>query len=242
MEDDLLIQAHSIKKKYKEVEALKDFSMELKSNQTIGLLGPNGAGKTTAIHMMMGILSPTSGELKVLGKDPVKYRNQISPLINFTSAYVQLPTNLTVMENLKVFSGIYEVKNYKEKIEELLELFDMVKFKDRPVGWLSAGEKTRVNLCKCFLNDPKLLLLDEPTSSLDPDMAERVRSILKKIQSERNLGMIYTSHNMDEVEEMCDEILFLYKGTIMVRGTAEELKAKYNFDDLEKIFIHLVRN
>jgi ABC-2 type transport system ATP-binding protein len=236
-----LINAQNVQKNYGKIWALKDFNLKLKPKETIGLLGPNGAGKTTAIHILMGILSPSKGDIKVLGYNPELERGKLASKINFTSAYVELPSNLTVLENLKIFSGLYEINRPQEKISELLELFHLENFKDRLFGWLSAGEKTRVNLCKCFLNDPELLLLDEPTASLDPEMADKVRSTLKKIQQDRDVGMIYTSHNMNEVEEMCDEVVFLNKGEILAKGDPLSLKNTFNAKDLESLFIKLVR-
>lgn len=240
--NNILVSARDLYKRFGPTEALRGLSLEVKSGEILGLLGPNGAGKTTAIHIFLGLLTPTSGETKVLGLSPLKQRHQISKSINFSSAYTYLPTNLKVIENLKLFARIYGVKKPKEKIGELLELFEMTQLTSRLTGALSSGEKTRLNLCKCLLNDPCLLFLDEPTASLDPEMADTVRKILKKIHQERKIGILYTSHNMAEVEEMCHRILFIVKGKISVEGDSETLLKKFGSRNLDEVFVKIVRN
>lgn len=237
-----LVVAKNICKDYGKTRALESLNLELKAGEIVGLLGPNGAGKTTAIHILLGLLAPSSGEVRVLGLSPLKERHRIAPKINFSSAYVQLPSNLKVIENLKVFSRLYEVQNPSKKIDSLLELFEMTSLRDRITGALSAGEKTRLNLAKCLLNDPELLLLDEPTASLDPEMADTVRKTLKKIQQERNLGILYTSHNMPEVEEICDRILFIHEGKTIAEGTPKTILKSFGENTLEKVFIKIVRS
>lgn len=237
-----LVVAKNICKIYPDTQALDNLSLTLKRGQILGLLGPNGAGKTTAIHIFLGILTPTSGEISVFGSSPLKNRHRISQRLNFSSAYAQLPSNLKVMENLTIFAKIYNVKEPNKKIDSLLELFEITELKHRITGALSAGEKTRLNLCKCFLNDPELLLLDEPTASLDPEMADTVRKILKKIQVEKNLGILYTSHNMPEVEEICDRILFINEGKTIAEGTPQEVLKSFESQTLEQVFIRIVRS
>jgi len=239
---ELLVETKNLCKIYPETKALDNLCLTLRRGEIVGLLGPNGAGKTTAIHILLGLLAPSSGSVSVFGFSPMKERHAISKRFNFSSAYVQLPSNLTVRENLTVFSKIYGVKNVKEKMDSLLETFEIGYLKKRLTGALSAGEKTRLNLCKCFLNDPELLLLDEPTASLDPEMADTVRKILRKAQKEKNMGILYTSHNMPEVEEICDRILFIHEGKTIAEGTPQEILKTFESKTLEQVFIKIVRS
>ena len=238
---ETLILTEKISKEYADTKALDSLSFSLKSGEIVGLLGPNGAGKTTAIHILLGLLAPTSGEARVFGVSPLKHRHTISKKLNFSSAYVQLPTNLKIVENLQIFSKIYNVPNAKQKITSLMELFEISHLKNRLTGALSSGEKTRLNLAKCLLNDPLLLLLDEPTASLDPEMADTVRKTLRKIQKERHMGILYTSHNMPEVEEICDRILFIHEGKTIAEGTPQEVLKTFESKTLEQVFIKIVR-
>ncbi len=239
--ESVLIATRNLTKSFPDANALDSLTMRLQRGEVVGLLGPNGAGKTTALHILLGLLSPTSGGVTVFGLSPIRDRAKISKRINFSSAYVQLPSNLKVRENLKIFSMIYNVPNPARKIDFLLELFEIGHLKNRLTGALSSGEKTRLNLCKALLNDPELLLLDEPTASLDPEVAERVRLILKKIQKERAMGIIYTSHNMAEVEQICDRILFLHRGKTITEGTPADIMRHFNSRSLEQVFIKIVR-
>ncbi|MBX7149643.1 ABC transporter ATP-binding protein [bacterium] len=240
---DFLIQASNLSKKFGKADiALDDLSMVLKKGEVLGLLGPNGAGKTTAMHIFLGILTPTAGQVEVLGMSPFKERHRISQRINFSSAYVSLPSNLKVYESLTIFAGLYGVHKKQQKIDELLSLFEIEYLAKRLNGALSAGEKTRVNLCKCFLNDPEILLLDEPTASLDPDMADKVRQIIKKIQNEKRVSMIYTSHNMAEIDEVCDRIIFINHGRKIAEGTSDEIVKAHGCSTLDEVFIKLVRH
>ena len=237
-----LVLARNISKSYSGVRALEDLSLSVSRGQIVGLLGPNGAGKTTAIHILLGLLSPTSGEALIFGLSPMKHRHQIAQRLNFSSAYAQLPSNLKVMENLNIFSRLYNVPNARKKVSDLLELLEMTTLAGRITGALSAGEKTRLNLCKCLLNEPEVLLLDEPTASLDPEMADNVRKLLKKIQKERNIGILYTSHNMPEVEEICDYIYFIHEGRMIAEGTPAEIMRSFESKTLEQVFIKIVRS
>lgn len=236
-----LVETRELTKNFNGIHALDRLSLTLERGEVVGLLGPNGAGKTTAIHILLGILSPSSGEVSVMGYSPVRERHKISRLVNFSSAYTNLPSNLKVWENLNFFSKIYTVKNAKQKTDELLDLFEIGYLKNRVTGALSSGEKTRLNLVKSLLNDPILLLLDEPTASLDPDMADKVRKILKRIQQERNIGILYTSHNMPEVEEICDRVIFIHQGKTIASGTASHVKAQFQSKNLDEVFIKIVR-
>ena len=237
-----LISAKNLCKTYGETKALDHLSLNLEAGEIVGLLGPNGAGKTTAIHIILGLLSPTSGEINVFGLSPLAKRQEISKRLNFSSAYVQLPSNLKVIENLFIFSRLYNVPDSRKKISSLLDLFEITHLKNRLTGALSSGEKTRVNLAKCLLNEPELLLLDEPTASLDPEMADTVRKVLKKIQKETNTGILYTSHNMPEVEEVCDRIYFIHEGRMIASGTPAEVLKTFESKNLEQVFIKIVRS
>ena len=237
-----LIVTENISKDYADTKALDRLTFSLKAGEIVGLLGPNGAGKTTAIHILLGLLAPTSGEVRVLGLSPLKERHRIAQKINFSSAYVHLPTNLKVIENLDIFSQIYNVKDASKKIEELLELFEIAPLEKRLTGALSSGEKTRVNLAKCLLNDPELLLLDEPTASLDPEMADTVRKTLKRVQKDARTGILYTSHNMPEVEEICDRIYFIHEGRLIASGTPDDVLKTFESKNLEQVFIKIVRS
>ncbi len=239
---ELLIAMEKVSKEYGGVTALDGLSLKLSAGEIVGLLGPNGAGKTTAIHIILGLLSPSAGETRVFGLSPLTERHRIAERLNFSSAYVQLPTNLRVIENLSIFAKIYCVKDAKKKIESLLELFEIGPMRNRLTGALSSGEKTRLNLAKCLLNDPKLLLLDEPTASLDPEMADTVRKVLKKIQKESNIGILYTSHNMPEVEEICDRVYFIHEGRLIAEGAPAEVVKAFQSRNLEEMFIKIVRS
>ena len=237
-----VIELQDLCKRYNGTEALKNLSFQLKRGEILGLLGPNGAGKTTAIHIILGLLTPTSGEVKVFGLSPIQHRFQLLPRLNFSSAYVNLPYNLTAVQNLELYARLYNVKDAKRKIKELLEVFQISHLGRRRSGFLSSGEQTRLNLCKAFLNDPELLLLDEPTASLDPDMADLVKRVILKVQKERGIAILYTSHNMTEVEMVCDRILFIHHGEKKAEGTAAEVIQRFKTENLEQVFIRIARS
>ena len=236
-----LVVTHNLGKRYPDTQALDQLTLHLGEGEILGIIGPNGAGKTTAIHILLGLLTPTSGQVSVLGMSPLTERHKIAGQINFSSAYVSLPSNLKVSENLKIFSKLYNVPNPSEKIQMLLELFGIESLQNRLTGALSSGEKTRLNLCKALLNDPKLLLLDEPTASLDPEVADRVRKTLREIQQKKKIGVIYTSHNMAEVEEICDRVLFLHHGKTIAQGSPLEVMKHFGSSTLDEVFIKVVR-
>jgi ABC-2 type transport system ATP-binding protein len=238
----MIVSVKNLCKRYPETKALDDLSFSLAPGEILGLLGPNGAGKTTAIHILLGLLSPSSGSVSVLGLSPLTQRHTLAKRINFGSAYANLPSNLKVIENLNIFASLYNVHNKKEKIGSLLELFEISHLKNRVTGALSSGEKTRLNLAKCLLNDPELLLLDEPTASLDPEMADKVRRTLKDIQTKKHMSLIYTSHNMPEVEQICDRILFIHQGKKITEGTPAEVMNNFNSLNLDQVFIKIVRS
>lgn len=237
-----LIRAEALSKSYGDTRALDGLSLSVSAGEIVGLLGPNGAGKTTAIHIFLGLLSPTGGSARVFGKDPLRHKHEISRKLNFSSAYAQLPSNLKVSENLKVFAKLYGTRQASKKIDSLLELFEIGHLKERLTGALSSGEKTRVNLAKCLLNDPKLLLLDEPTASLDPEMADTVRGVLRRIQDETRVGILYTSHNMPEVEALCNRIYFIHEGRLIASGTPKDVLRSFESNSLDQVFIKIVRS
>lgn len=235
------VVARDLRKTFGDVEALRGLSFEARRGEFLGILGPNGAGKTTALHLLLGVLEPTSGEAFVLGLSPWKDKYSVYPRINFSSAYVQLPFNLTVERNLRVFGELYGLADARERIREQMELFDLTRLAKSPTGALSSGEQTRLNLCKSLLNDPEVLFLDEPTASLDPDMADQVRTILKRVQGLKGTTILYTSHNMAEVEALCDRVVFIHEGRAVVDGTPRELREHFGKDSLERVFLHLSR-
>lgn len=236
-----IIQIKNLIKKFGNFVAVDGISFGVEEGTITGLLGSNGAGKTTTIQMILDIISPTSGEIKIFGMTMDKHREEILGKMNFSSPYVAMPGNLKVWENLYTFARLYGVQDIKGKIKELSELFDVESFMNKMTSQLSTGQLTRLNLTKALLNDPRLLLLDEPTSSLDPDIADKTRILLKRIQKERGVTILYTSHNMEEVEEICDRVIFLSGGKIKDDGTPAELVKKYGHKDLNDVFLSIAR-
>jgi ABC-2 type transport system ATP-binding protein len=237
-----VVQVEHLRKEFNGTTAVADVSFTVRHGEIVGLLGANGAGKTTTIQVLLGLTTPTTGTVRIFGQDLVQNRVAILQRCNFTSAYTALPSNLKVRENLLVFAKLYQVRDYRAKMDELLALFEIAHLKDKVTGHLSSGESTRVNLCKSLLNDPELLLLDEPTASLDPNIADKVRKILRRIQRKRHITMIYTSHNMRDVEEVCDRVLFLHKGRVIAEGTPQEVIGQFNQKSLEEVFITVARS
>ena len=237
----VILEVKNLTKLFGKFEALKGVSFNLKKGEILGLLGPNGAGKTTTIQCILGLIKPTSGKIKIFDKDLALHREEILSRVNFSSAYVSLPTNLKVWENLYTFARLYGIKDYKTKIKELVDFFKIENLMPKLYGTLSSGQTTRVNLVKALLNSPELLFLDEPTASLDPDIADRVRKYLKTIQQSNNLTILYTTHNMTEVEEICDRAIFINEGKIVTEGTPKELVKKFGKKDLNEVFIKIAR-
>jgi ABC-2 type transport system ATP-binding protein len=222
--------------------AVDGVSFYVPQGWTVGLLGGNGAGKTTTIAMIMGLVTPTRGRASVLGFDMTRERYKALPRMNFESPYVSLPARLTVKQNLTVFGKLYGVANLKARIEELAEEFDLGDILDRPTGRLSAGQKTRASLAKALINEPEALLLDEPTASLDPDRADWVRSSLEAHQRRSGASILLSSHNMMEVERMCDYVIILSRGSIVVSGSPGQLLESYACSDLDEVFIEISRS
>lgn len=238
----ILLSANSVRKKYDGLWALDGVSLELRKGEIVGLLGPNGAGKTTLIHTLLGLIEPDAGAVRVFGQNPLRHRANLARRLNFASATVSLVTNLKVIQNMRLYARLYGLGAKSPQIDRCLELFEIGHLKKHRAGQLSSGEQTRLNLARAFLNEPELLLLDEPTASLDPDMAEKVRVILKQQQRERGMTMIYTSHNMAEIETMCDRICFLQKGKVAATGTSADIRKQVGKETLEEVFIHLSRH
>ena len=236
-----ILEADRLVKQFGDFIALGGLSFQVSPGESLGLLGVNGAGKTTAMNLLLGLTTPTSGEVRMFGKDLWKHRIEILKQVNFSSAYTSLPSNLLVWQNLLVFAKLYGVPKPKQRIESLLELLDITHLRKSVNGRLSAGESTRVNLAKALLNEPKLLLLDEPTASLDPDIADRVRKLLRKLQKETGLSILYTSHNMRDIEEVCDRLIFLHGGKVLAEGTPGEVHSRFNRSSLEDLFIGVAR-
>ena len=237
----LVLEVEHLTKRFDEVTAVGDVSFSACRGEILGLLGPNGAGKTTTIQLLLGLTTPTSGRIRLLGMDLHRHRREILQRVNFSSAYISLPFNLSVRENLDVFARLYGVRDRRQRIAELLELFEIPDVAGSVTGKLSSGQVTRVNLCKAFLNDPEVLFLDEPTASLDPDIAEKVRKALKRVQRERGVTIVYTSHNMREIELVCDRVIFLSHGTLVAEGTPAEILARADAKSLEQVFITIAR-
>ena len=236
-----ILTVRNLSKTFNGVRAVRNISFSVAKGEIVGLLGPNGAGKTTTIQMILGLIKPTRGTITVFGKNLETHRMEILSEVNFSSAYISLPGNLKVWENLYTFARLYGVKNYKKRVEELARFFEITPLLSKLYVRLSSGQATRVNLAKALLNSPKLLFLDEPTSSLDPDIADRVRKLLKKIQKEQALTILYTTHNMIEVEELCDRAIFIHQGKIVTEGTPKQLIKRFGLKDLNEVFIKIAR-
>jgi ABC-2 type transport system ATP-binding protein len=223
------------------VSAVDGVNFTVGRGEIVGLLGGNGAGKTTTIAIVMGLTLPTRGSATVLGVDMARERHRVLHRINFESPYVEMPKRLTVRQNLKVFGKLYSVEGLKERIEEIAAALDLGDLLDRASGQLSAGQKTRVALAKALINTPDVLLLDEPTASLDPDTADWVRGHLERYRRERNAALLLASHNMPEVERLCDQVLMLKAGRIVDRGAPAELIARYGRETMEDVFLDVAR-
>ena len=235
-----VLSVSNVGKTYGNTVAVDGISFAVEAGEIVGLLGPNGAGKTTTINMVLGVLIPSSGSIIIDGIDISKHRSQALSRTNFAAVYAPLPGNLTVVQNLRVFGMLYRVKELSKRIEELLVQFDLLPFRNSKCGVLSSGEQTRVCLAKAMLNRPQLLLLDEPTASIDPSKAQEIRAHVRRF-AEGNVGILWTSHNMQEVEEVCDRVLFMSKGKIMLAGNPKTLPQEHGKETLEELFIAVAR-
>ncbi|TLY16454.1 MAG: ABC transporter ATP-binding protein [Nitrospirae bacterium] len=226
-----IVEVQGLIKRFGDFTAVDGISFEIRPGEILGLLGPNGAGKTTTIQMLLGMITPTAGSIRMFGLDLAKHRETILSQVNFSSTYISLPYSLTVEENLRVVAKLYGLTDIPRRIDEVVK-------KTRK---LSSGQMTRLTLAKAILTDPKVLFLDEPTASLDPDIAHKIRHLLKDVRWSAGLSVLYTSHNMREMEEMSDRIIFLQRGKIVAQGTAQEITARFGQSDLEEVFLKLAR-
>jgi ABC-2 type transport system ATP-binding protein len=238
---DNAIEVRNLRKVFGEVVAVDDLTFDVPKGQVVGLLGGNGAGKTTTLSMLLSLLIPTSGRITVLGQDIARHRYRVLGRMNFSSPYVDLPHRLSVRQNLEVYARLYGVRDVKGRVAALAQRMDFAPLMKRPVGQLSAGQKTRVALAKALVNEPEVLLLDEPTASLDPDSADWMRGLLRDYQKETGASILLASHNMVEVERLCSQVLLMQTGRIVERGSPQELIGRYGRETMEEVFLDIAR-
>jgi ABC-2 type transport system ATP-binding protein len=236
-----VLSAQHLTKRFGTFTAVDDISFEIRPGEILGLLGPNGAGKTTTIQMLLGLVTPTAGSIRVFGLDLATHREEILEQVNFSSTYISMPYSLTVEENLWVVARLYGLTHVQRRIDDMVKKLEMEEFRSKITRKLSSGQMTRLTLAKAFLTQPKILFLDEPTASLDPDIAHKIRHLLKEEQRACGLSILYTSHNMREMEAMSDRIIFLQRGKIVAEGTAPEIVRRFGQADLEDVFLKLAR-
>jgi ABC-2 type transport system ATP-binding protein len=236
-----ILSVEQLSKHYGAIVAVDHLSFAVGSHEILGLLGPNGAGKTTTINMILGVLAPTSGTITIDGCDLARRRRQALSRTNFAAVYAPLPGNLTVAQNLRVFGLLYAVSDLRQRIEQSLRDFDLIRFRNTKCGVLSSGEQTRVALAKAMLNRPRLLLLDEPTASLDPAIAREIRATIRDLAARTGVGVLWTSHNMVEVSEVCHRVLFLSHGKILLEGDPRSLPGQHGHSTLEDLFVAVAR-
>ncbi len=239
----MFIEVQKLSKIYKEYFAVNKINFKIEKNKTLGLLGPNGCGKTTTIGMLLGLITPTEGEIIIDGKNLSQFkRNEILSRVNFASPYVELPKKLTVKQNLEIYGRMYGVENLEKRIREISQDLDIQNFFNRKTGELSSGQKNRVSLAKSLINKPEILLLDEPTASLDPDIGDFIRGYIQEYKSKNQITILLASHNMNEVERLCDSVIMMRSGKIVDEGTCEELIKKHGRSNLEETFLKIVRS
>lgn len=236
-----VVEVRNLTKRFQGFTAVDNISFDIKKGEILGLLGPNGAGKTTTIHMLLGLITPTVGTIHMFGLDLATHRETILQQVNFSSTYISMPFSLTVEENLKVIARLYELKHIQQRIDDIVKKLEMEDIRHRLTRKLSSGQMSRLTLAKALMTEPKVLFLDEPTASLDPDIVNKIKSFLKEYQRSEGLSILYTSHNMREMEEMSDRIIFLQRGKIVAEGTAPEIIQRYGQRDLEEVFLKLAR-
>jgi len=239
----MTIEIKNLSKEYNNILAVKNINFTINKGTIVGLLGPNGCGKTTTIGMILGLIKPTSGTVFINGQNIENENNRTKILekVNFISPYVELPKKLTVEENLKVYGKMYGVNNLNEKIFNLMKELNLLEFEKRKTGELSSGQKNRVSLAKALINEPEILFLDEPTASLDPDVGDYIRTYLEDFASKKNTTILLASHNMNEVERLCNEVMMMKNGEIIDRGTSNDLINKHGRKNLEEVFLKIVR-
>jgi len=238
---ELTVSARALTRTYGAHRAVREVSLELRRGEVLGLLGPNGAGKTTTINMVLGVLAATTGSVEIDGIDISRQRARALARTNFAAVYAPLPGNLTVVENLRFFALLYGIGSLRSRVEELLQQFDLTHLRHTKCGLLSSGEQTRAALAKALLNHPQLLLLDEPTASLDPSAAQLIRAKIQALATKDQCGILWTSHNMNEVEEVCDRVLFLSRGKVLLEGNPHTLPGEHGSPTLEDLFIRVAR-
>jgi ABC-2 type transport system ATP-binding protein len=236
-----VLEVRNLTKTFGDFTAVNGISFALQPGEILGVLGPNGAGKTTTMHMLLGLITPTSGTISMFGMDLETHREAILQQVNFSSTYMSMPQSLTVEENLWVVARLYGLPDVQRKIDDIVKKLEMGEFRHKVTRKLSSGQMTRLTLAKAFLTEPKILFLDEPTASLDPDIAHKIRALLKDEQRASGLSVLYTSHNMREMEEMSDRIIFLQKGNLVAEGTAAQIVSRFGQTDLEDVFLKLAR-
>ena len=236
-----IVEVRNLTKRFGDFVAVDNISFDIHEGEILGLLGPNGAGKTTTIHMLLGLITPTSGSIRIFGLDLAKHRETILKQINFSSTYISMPFSLTVEENLKVIARLYGLSDISQRIDDVIKKLDMQEFRSKLTRKLSSGQMSRLTLAKSVMTEPKALLLDEPTASLDPDITQKIKAFLKEYRRSENLSILYTSHNMREMEEMSDRIIFLQRGKIVAEGTAQDIVNRFGQRDLEEVFLKLAR-
>ncbi len=236
-----VLEVRNLTKTFGDFTAVNGISFALRPGEILGVLGPNGAGKTTTMHMLLGLIAPTSGSISMFGMDLETHREAILQRVNFSSTYMSMPQSLTVEENLWVVARLYGLLDVRRKIDDIVKKLEMGEFRHKVTRKLSSGQMTRMTLAKALLTEPKILFLDEPTASLDPDIAHKIRGLLKDEQRASGLSVLYTSHNMREMEEMSDRIIFLQKGNLVAEGTAAQIVSRFGQADLEDVFLKLAR-
>ena len=236
-----IVQVRHLTKRFGDFLAVNDISFDIQPGEILGLLGPNGAGKTTTIQMMLGLITPTGGTIRMFGLDLATHREAIMQQVNFSSTYISMPYSLTVEENLRVVARLYGMRHVDQRLDEVMKQLEMEEMRHKLTRKLSSGQMTRLTLAKAILTEPKVLFLDEPTASLDPDIAHKIRALLQDVRRSTGLSMLYTSHNMREMEEMSDRIIFLQRGKIVAEGTAAEITARFGDRDLEEVYLRLAR-
>lgn len=239
--NETILSITNLTKEYDSLRAVDHISFMINPGEIVGLLGPNGAGKTTTINMVLGILNPTEGSIEIMGRDLRTCGSDVRMYINFAAVYAHMPANLTVMQNLYVFGLLYEIKNLKERVRSLMQEFDLEGFAHTKAGLLSSGELSRLNLAKAIINEPRLLLLDEPTASLDPSISQLIRERIRAYMVRTQTGILWTSHNMNEIEAVCDRVLFLSHGRILLSGNPRTLPSEHGMKNLEELFITVAR-
>ena len=237
----LAIEINNLNKSFGNILAVKNINFKIYKGTIIGLLGPNGCGKSTTMGMMLGLIKPTSGTVLINGQNIENNRTNLLEKMNFISPYIELPKKLTVEENLKVYGRLYGVKNLESKISELMEKLNLTQFKKRKTGELSSGQKNRVSLAKALVNDPEILLLDEPTASLDPDVSDYIRTFIEDFASKKGTTILLASHNMNEVERLCHEVVMMKNGEIIDKGKSSDLINKHGRKNLEEVFLKIAR-